>query len=98
MPRWNHLFPLMAELSQPCISADNHGVSEEVIQVGDVVSLRAGGPPMTVQARSLNLAYCAWKVEGRVHQGTFEVNGLRLLRPGLGGVAGSEADPPATSS
>jgi uncharacterized protein YodC (DUF2158 family) len=73
-------------------------VSEEVIQVGDVVSLRGGGPPMTVQARSLNLAYCAWKVEGRTYQGTFEVSGLRLVRPGLHGTAGRDADPPATSS
>lgn len=69
-----------------------------MIQVGDVVSLRGGGPAMTVQARSLNLAYCAWKVEGRLYQGTFEVNGLRLLRPGLGGAADRDADPPAASS
>lgn len=53
---------------------------------------------MTVQARSLNLAYCAWKVEGRTYQGTFEVSGLRLVRPGLHGTAGRDADPPATSS
>lgn len=87
----------MAEFCRQCTSADNHGVSEEVIQIGDVVSLRAGGPPMTVQARSLNLAYCAWKVEGRVYQGTFEVNGLRLLHPGPGNAARKDADPPAAS-
>lgn len=69
-----------------------------MIQVGDVVSLRAGGPPMTVQARSLNLAYCAWQVEGRLYQGTFEVNGLRLLHPGLRRGLNSDADPPAASS
>jgi uncharacterized protein YodC (DUF2158 family) len=72
-------------------------VSEEVIQVGDVVALRAGGPPMTVQARSLNLAYCAWQVEGRLHQGTFEVSGLRLLHPRRNGARGRDADPPAIS-
>jgi uncharacterized protein YodC (DUF2158 family) len=72
-------------------------VSEEVIQVGDVVALRAGGPPMTVQARSLNLAYCAWKVEGRLHQGTFEVSSLRLVSPRVAGAPGRDADPPAAS-
>ena len=55
-------------------------MSEEAIQVGDVVTPRAGGPEMTVQARSQNLAYCAWLAEGRLQQGTFEVSGLRRLR------------------
>lgn len=55
-------------------------MSEPEIQVGDVVSLASGGPAMTVQARSQNLAYCAWLVGSRLHQGTFEVGSLRLLR------------------
>lgn len=53
---------------------------QEEIRVGDVVALAAGGPEMTVQARSQNLAYCAWLEEGQLHQGTFEIEGLRLLR------------------
>jgi uncharacterized protein YodC (DUF2158 family) len=55
-------------------------VVEEVIQVGDVVVPVAGGPEMTVQARSQNLAYCAWLADGRLQQGTFEVAGLRRVR------------------
>lgn len=34
---------------------------------------------MSVQARSQNLAYCAWKNDGRLHYGTFEVGSLRLV-------------------
>lgn len=55
-------------------------MSEPEIQVGDVVALASGGPAMTVQARSQNLAYCAWLVEGRLYQGTFDVTSLRLVR------------------
>lgn len=55
-------------------------MQEQDIQVGDVVVSVTGGPEMTVQARSMNLAYCAWLVDGRLHQGTFEVGGLRRLR------------------
>jgi len=44
------------------------------------VELLSGGPAMTVQARSQNLAYCAWMTEGRLHQGTFEIGSLRRLR------------------
>jgi uncharacterized protein YodC (DUF2158 family) len=53
-------------------------VAEESIKVGDQVSLRTGGPVMAVQARSQNLAYCAWQTDGRLHYGTFEVGSLRL--------------------
>jgi len=55
-------------------------MSEESIQVGDLVAQVAGGPEMTVQARSQNLAYCAWLADGRLQQGTFEIAGLRRLR------------------
>lgn len=34
---------------------------------------------MSVQARSQNLAYCAWDRDGGVHYGTFEVGTLRLV-------------------
>jgi uncharacterized protein YodC (DUF2158 family) len=55
-------------------------VSEDSVRVGDIVELRNGGPAMTVQARSQNLAYCAWPREGRLHYGTFEVGTLRCVR------------------
>ena len=54
--------------------------SEAVIQVGDVVELASGGPAMTVQARSQDLAYCAWMADGRLQQGTFHVSTLRRIR------------------
>ena len=73
---------------------DNRRVQEQDIQVGDVVVSVAGGPEMTVQARSMNLAYCAWLNEGRLHQGTFEVGGLRRVRSaGPRSRAGSEPSP-----
>lgn len=57
------------------------GMAEaEGIQAGDVVELAAGGPQMTVQARSQDLAYCAWMAEGRLHQGTFQLASLRRIR------------------
>ena len=60
-------------------SDDNSYVANEGIKVGDRVTLR-GGPVMTVQARSQNLAYCAWtNGDGRLHQGTFEVGNLHLV-------------------
>lgn len=34
---------------------------------------------MAVQARSQNLAYCAWNRDGRVHYGTFDVGTLRRV-------------------
>ena len=51
----------------------------EAIQAGDTVTLRSGGPVMTVRARSQNLAYCAWTLEGLHHQGTFEIHRLRRV-------------------
>jgi uncharacterized protein YodC (DUF2158 family) len=57
-------------------------MNDDGIQVGDVVELAAGGPAMTVQARSQNLVYCAWMADGSLHQGTFETSSLRRLRKG----------------
>jgi uncharacterized protein YodC (DUF2158 family) len=57
-------------------------MNDDILQVGDVVELAAGGPSMTVQARSQNLVYCAWMAEGKLHQGTFETASLRRLRTG----------------
>jgi uncharacterized protein YodC (DUF2158 family) len=50
----------------------------EHIRVGDAVTLKSGGPVMTVQALSMSLAYCAWRVGAMVHHGTFEVESLEL--------------------
>lgn len=55
-------------------------MNDDGIQHGDVVELAAGGPAMTVQARSQNLVYCAWMADGSLHQGTFETASLRRLR------------------
>lgn len=54
---------------------------DDGIKVGDRVALRSGGPAMTVQARSQNLVYCAWTSEGRLYQGTFDVDSLRPCAP-----------------
>ncbi|MBK6006247.1 DUF2158 domain-containing protein [Ramlibacter ginsenosidimutans] len=72
-------------------------MNEDGIQVGDVVELAAGGPAMTVQARSQNLVYCAWMTDGRLHQGTFETASLRRLRTGAAGAhAQPTRSPPAS--
>lgn len=50
------------------------------IRVGDAVTLKSGGPVMTVRALSQSLAYCAWPgTEDRVHYGTFDVDSLALV-------------------
>ena len=70
------------------------GMTEPAIQVGDLVVLASGGPEMTVQARSQHLAHCAWLVEGRLHQGTFEVADLLRLRS-AGPASRAAGDAPA---
>jgi uncharacterized protein YodC (DUF2158 family) len=65
-------------------------VANEGIKVGDRVSLR-GGPVMTVQARSQNLAYCAWTHgDDRVHHGTFDVTTLQPVAEQSQPQAGSD--------
>jgi len=44
---------------------------EERFEMGDVVRLRAGGPPMVVRAVSGDTAYCQWYAGVDLHQGTF---------------------------
>ena len=40
-------------------------------ETGDVVRLKAGGPPMVVRAVSGDTAYCQWYAGVDLHQGTF---------------------------
>lgn len=65
---------------------------DQGIQVGDLVALRTGGPTMAVQARSQNLAYCAWNRDGRIHYGTFDVGSLRRVEDGAGTNPGAADD------
>lgn len=49
---------------------------EERFEAGDVVRLRAGGPPMVVRAVSGDTAYCQWYAGIDLHQGTFLFSSL----------------------
>ena len=46
-------------------------------EAGDVVRLKAGGPPMVVRAVSGDTAYCQWYAGVDLHQGTFLFGSLR---------------------
>jgi uncharacterized protein YodC (DUF2158 family) len=43
----------------------------EQFEAGDIVRLKAGGPPMVVRAVSGDTAYCQWYAGVDLHQGTF---------------------------
>ena len=47
------------------------------LEAGDVVRLKAGGPPMVVRAVSGDTAYCQWYSETDLHQGTFLFTSLQ---------------------
>jgi uncharacterized protein YodC (DUF2158 family) len=67
-------------------------VTNPRLNVGDKVTLRTGGPVMTVQAVSMSLAYCAWSTGGRLHHGTFETDSLELSDGPAHGALRSEPD------
>lgn len=52
-------------------------MQEERFEAGDVVRLKAGGPPMVVRAVSGDTAYCQWYAGVDLHQGTFLFTSLR---------------------
>lgn len=49
----------------------------EQFETGDIVRLKAGGPPMVVRSVSGDTAYCQWYSEVDLHQGTFLFSSLR---------------------
>jgi uncharacterized protein YodC (DUF2158 family) len=51
--------------------------ASELFEAGDIVRLRAGGPPMVVRAVSGDTAYCQWYAGIDLHQGTFLFTSLR---------------------
>ena len=40
-------------------------------EIGDVVRLKSGGPPMTVEAIIDTVVGCVWNVDGTIHRGAF---------------------------
>ena len=50
---------------------------QEQFETGDIVRLKAGGPPMVVRSVSGDTAYCQWYSEVDLHQGTFLFSSLR---------------------
>lgn len=50
---------------------------EETFETGDIVRLKAGGPPMVVRSVSGDTAYCQWYAGVDLHQGTFLFSSLR---------------------
>jgi uncharacterized protein YodC (DUF2158 family) len=57
----------------------------EPLKPGDIVSLKSGGPDMTVDAvEQLNgqdKAICFWFAEAQAHKATFAVTSLESLEP-----------------
>jgi uncharacterized protein YodC (DUF2158 family) len=51
----------------------------EQFEAGDVVRLKAGGPPMVVRAVSEDTAYCQWYAGVDLHQGTFLFSSLHNI-------------------
>jgi uncharacterized protein YodC (DUF2158 family) len=56
---------------------DNGCVQQPLhFDAGDVVRLKAGGPPMIVRVVSGDTAYCQWYAGVDLHQGTFLFSSL----------------------
>ena len=52
-------------------------MAQEHFETGDIVRLKAGGPPMVVRSASGDTAYCQWYAGVDLHQGTFLFSSLR---------------------
>ena len=52
-----------------------------LLEGGDKVRLKTGGPIMTVQVAPDHMAYCVWFVGDKPHQGTFHQDALVLVAP-----------------
>ena len=50
---------------------------DKQFETGDIVRLKAGGPPMVVRSVSGDTAYCQWYSDVDLHQGTFLFSSLR---------------------
>ena len=72
--------------------------TQSKIDKGDTVQLKSGGPVMTVQVCSQNLAYCVWfDEESSRKEGSFEVGTLvKVEAPAADSEAGKPASPSAT--
>jgi len=74
--------------------------NDERFETGDVVRLKAGGPPMVVRAVSGDTAYCQWYAGVDLHQGTFLFRSLHDIgreRRAAFSLAASALDDPETS-
>ena len=69
-------------------------------EAGDVVRLKAGGPPMVVRAVSGDTAYCQWYAGVDLHQGTFLFGSLRDIGRDrrAAAAAAHSATPPRSSA
>lgn len=68
------------------------------IDKGDTVQLKSGGPNMTVQVCSQNLAYCVWfDDEATRKEGSFEVGTLVKVDPSSKAIEGAEPAPPSAT-
>lgn len=75
--------------STPCLTIIDW-MTNGLFEAGDVVRLKAGGPPMVVRAVSGDTAYCQWYAGVDLHQGTFLFTSLRDI--------GRDRRPPAGTS
>jgi uncharacterized protein YodC (DUF2158 family) len=62
----------------------------EVIEPGDVVTLKSGGTPMTVTLVVEDLAYCTWfEKDGRMSTGIFRLFMIKKVPANQLGVSGA---------
>jgi len=74
-------------------------LEERQFEAGDIVRLKAGGPPMVVRSASPDTAYCQWYAGVDLHQGTFLFTSLvdigRERRAATARPAFTQTKPPA---